>query len=464
MKHNILMPIMIFMTRYYPDYIPARRFHSVNYNLNKILNLIITTTIVLLLSSCEEGPSTIGTKILPGTDFVTIKSTDTISVFSYTVYEESVRSENQSNSYLGTIYDPYFGTTTAEFVSQIRLARKWGGGQFTVDSVKLFLKLLDVGGNVESDQVLTISEIAEQIYYDSAYYSNSPILLTGYDAAIVELPTLQADTINNIELILPVEFGNYLLRDTSKLFHSNSKPDFRSFFKGLYFRITSSTAPLLLTLSLEPPSSTEYSTNYFVIYYHDESDVQEEYYFILDAVSKNACFNRYFHDFSTAEPDKKINHINDGIKDTLSYAQSLNGVYTRFVLPGLKSIKADPAFTQISVNKARIIVPVFMDDEILTNSTVISRLFLTYRKEGKRYYVPDYSSIGQSFFDGALDTINKIYNFNIASFAQKYFEDTSNAIEPEVEIIFPTGKIQNAILKANSSTVPVKFEFTYTKF
>jgi hypothetical protein len=258
------------MTRYYPEPLSIHRFHSVNPQLNKILYLAIITAIIMLLNCCEENPTTIGAKILPGSDFVSIKSTDTISVLSYTDYDESVRSENPSYSYLGSLYDPYFGTTTAEFVSQIRLGSKWGGGQFTVDSIKLFLKFLDVKGNVESNQILTISEIDKKLYYDSAYYSNSPVPLTGYDAAIIELPSLKADTINDIILKLPVEFGNYLLRDTSKLFHSNSRDDFRSYFKGLYFRITSSTAPLLLTLSLAPPSLTEYSSNYFVLYYHND--------------------------------------------------------------------------------------------------------------------------------------------------------------------------------------------------
>ncbi len=458
------MPIMIFMTRYCPDPLSVSRFFSVNHHLNRILNISILASILLLVYSCEEDPSKIGVNILPGSDFVKIRSTDTISVFSYTNYDEAARSENPNYSYLGSLYDPYFGTTSAEFVSEIRLGTRWPGGSFTVDSIKLFLRLLNVLGDVDSEQILTISEISEQIYYDSAYYSNSPVPLTGYDAATIVLPHLKADTINNIELNLPVQFGNYLLRDTSMLFHSNVKPDFRSYLKGLYFRITSSTAPLLMSLSLAPPASVGNSYNYFILYYHNESGVQRVYYFILDAVSKNACFNRFSHDFNTAETNKKIQHINDGIKDTISFVQSLNGVYTKFVLPGLNDIKSDPSFSKLVVNKARISVPVFLDNNLIKPSNVSSQIYLTYRTEsGQKYIVPDLS-INQSFFDGTLDTINKMYDFNIASFVQKYLEDTTNKIEPEVEMMLPSGMLKNAILKANNSSTPVKFEFTYTEY
>ncbi|NSW95415.1 MAG: DUF4270 family protein, partial [Bacteroidales bacterium] len=352
----------------------------------------------------------------------------------------------------------------AEFVSEIRLGSLWQGGEFTVDSIKLFLRIEDVKGNVNSKQVLTISEIADRLYYDSAYYANTQVNLTGFDAAVIELPPLRADTVNNLEVNLPLEFGNYLMRDTSMLFHSNSKPDFRSFFKGLYFRITSSTAPLLLTIKLEPPVSTAYSNNYFILYYHDKSNITRKYYFILDAVSKNACFNRFSHDFSAAEPDKRIRHLNDGVRDTLTYVQSLNGVSTKLVIPGLKDIKANQQFAGASVNKARIIVPVHLDNDILKNKTVSSQIYLAYKNsKGQLTLVPDYN-INASFFDGKLDTLKGVYQFNIASFVDKYLKDTNNTFEPELELILPSGGIKNTVLKANNSNIPVRFEFLYTKF
>ena len=93
---------------------------------------------------------------------------------------------------------------------------------------------------------------------------------------------------------------------------------------------------LLLSLYLEPPSSSNTdhseSQNYFVIFMHDASFTQKVLYFILDANNRNAAYIRFSHDFNTAQPEKRIQHINDGYKDTLSYLQYLNGVYTKIYI------------------------------------------------------------------------------------------------------------------------------------
>ncbi len=458
-----MMPTMIFMTRSYHKQIPAFRFNSGNFQFFKIFIPVIFTVIVLFASSCEEGPTTIGSKLLPGTDFVTLTGTDTLSVFTYTRYDTASRSDNATVSYLGSIYDPYFGMTSAEFVSQIRLGSRWVAEPFTIDSIKLFLTFLEVNGNVESEQILKISEVAEFLHEDSIYHSNKPVILSGYDVAEMPLPELRADTINDIVLNFPVEFGEYLLRDTAMLFHDLTKPDFRTYFRGLYFRISSATEPLLLSMKLAASSSVGYYSNYFILYYHNELDVQKQYYFILDAVAGNARYNRFIHDFEVADPGKKINHINDGFRDTLTYLQALGGVYTRISLPGLQSIKQDPSFSNIAVNKGMLTFPIHFDNDIYKASTAPSQILLSYRtRDGLEIIVPDYIYDQTSY--GVLDSTKNIYKFNVASFIQKYLEDTSDDIVPELNMVLPAGVMKNAILKANNSSSPVEFELTFTRF
>ena len=101
------------------------------------------------------------------------------------------------------------------------------------------LKLLTVkGGSAGEGIFCRLSEIADQIYTDTVYYSDTQTNTTGFETS-VQLPKLTADTINNISVSLPVEFGEYLIRDTTQFFYSNTKPDFRSYFKGLYFQMIS---------------------------------------------------------------------------------------------------------------------------------------------------------------------------------------------------------------------------------
>jgi hypothetical protein len=453
------------MTRFYNIFQNISRIDSVIPRLNKFLSLTIFASAALLIVSCEEKPTIIGSGLLPGSDFVLTRSIDTLSARSFTMYDNSVRSDNPTVSYLGQIYDPYFGTTTAGFVTQIRLKPEWDDLSFTIDSVKLVLYILDVKGGTETDvfHKLKISEIAEQIYTDKEYYSNREVPLTGYSVDNILLPALKPDTINELEINLPVSFGEYLTRDTAKLFHNNVRPDFRAFFKGLYFELVPASDPLLLSLSLTYQNSGYYN-NYFVLFMHDNAGAAKEYYFILDAKNTNASFNKFSHDFATAQPGKKIMHINDGYLDTLSYLQHLNGVYTRITLPGLESLKNNPDFDNIGINKARLIVPIHSDGDLYDVSSAPSQLYLRYRTTGgAKYLVSDYNSSYSGFFDGKLDTTARKYSFNIPGFVQKYLEDNSGVIKPELEI-FQSGGTKNAIFKANNSKSPVKFELTYTKF
>ncbi|MCU0473178.1 MAG: DUF4270 domain-containing protein [Bacteroidales bacterium] len=451
------------MTRFYHSPDPSRRPSS-GFILNNIFAAFLAG-IVLLAASCEEDPTQIGRNLLPSGDSVSIMSTDTFNIKAWTMYSNSLQSDNPSTSYLGQLYDPYFGTTSASFVTQIRMGSEWNNDSIVIDSIKLYLNLLTVSGAVDKPHYLKLSEIDEEIYTDSVYYSARPVPLTGFSVSNILLPELQEDTINRIELDIPVELGYKILDDTSMLFYNDNIPDFRSYFKGLLFELTTIDDPIMVSLSLSPPSGYGTSANYFEFFMHDESDVSTQFYFIIDAVNRNASYNRYIHDFNTAVPEKKIPHRNDtSFFDTLSYVQTMNGVYTRIWIPGLEAIKNNPAMKGIAVNKAKLIMPIFYDDDIYTPKTIPSQLYLRYvTRSGSKYIVPDYS-ISSSFFDGKPDTTNAVYNLNVAAFLQGYLEDKTGRLKPELELFMNPASSYNVILKANNSHTPVKFEFTYSRF
>ena len=458
MKQNILMPITTFMTTSYHN---SKKSFGSYFSLNTYL--LILTGILFLSNSCEEDGTLIGNKILPGSDFATLHSTDTLSINSYTMYTDSAESSNPGYSYMGELYDPYFGSTTAGFVTQIRMNDLWGGGVLTVDSIKLVLNFTNVVGDTSTGHILTISEIAEEIYTDTTYYSNKETPLTGYSID-VPLPGLKANTNNNVTLTLPNSFGEYIIRDTTMLFHSNSVPDFRSYFKGLQFTLRSIGDPVFLTLSLTPPDNYSSYNHYFVVFLRDEDDFTSVFFFILDAKASNACYNIYSHDYSTAHADKKIEHINDGFRDTLTYQQCLNGVFTKFTVPGLEDIKNDTSLKGIKINKARITWPVHYDGYTYYGSSFPSQLFMGYYDNtGSKYLIHDYY-LSASFFDGGIDTTAGNYIFNLAYYVQQFLEDSTDVLKPEFQLILPAGSVQNAILKANDSASPVKFDLTYTRF
>jgi len=456
------------MTRYYHSPIYTCRVNSATKILLKIFRLTLFAIAVFFVTSCEEEPTVIGEKLYPGSDLVKIESTDTLRVKSFTMYDKSVETDNLGTSYIGQIYDPYFGTTTAGFVSQIRLSSVWDDQPFTIDSIKLVLALLDVKGVTTSPHYLRLSEIDEEIYVDSAYYSDKDIPLASYVLSDIELPVLKPDTINYIAINIDTSFALRLTEDTSMFFYSSTKPDFRSYFKGLYFEMVPSVDPLLISLSLVPQAASGGYNNYFVLYMHDVNGNKKEFFFILDAINTNASYGKFSHNFSTATSGRNLEEIinietEPATGDTLSYLQNLDGVYTKIVLPGLEKIKNDPSLKDIAVNKARITIPIFFDGDIYKASTVPSTLGLRYiDKDGKKAVVSDYAN-NSSFFDGKIDSTANVYNFNIPAFVQEYLNDASNTLKPELEIYQGAGS-RNVILKGNSSKTPVKFELTYSKF
>ena len=433
-----------------------------------------------LLHSCEEPPSIIGNKILPDSDYISIYSVDTFTVTSTTNYDSKIRTDALTTPFVGVYHDPYFGTTTSGYVTQLRLeydfrelSEKWEmkTGQWDVDSVILVLRVTSsYGSNDMLKHYLKISEVSEKLYNntDSIYYSDKSVGLTGFEVSSI-LPPFRTDTISVIRMSLPKSFGRYLIRQDSMLFYTleKDKEDFRDYFKGIYITMPSASAsdPFLLGFDFNYDSSVGYYQNYFEIHLRDLESPKDvtSFLLLLDSKKENARFTTIKHDFSGTA---LANVAAQPVTDSLSYVQGVYGAYTTISIPGLETIKNDPERTRTAINKARLIVPL---DTIYTKKNVASQnLLMRYvNKSGDKEIVPDYSVVddyGQSYFSGVLDTAKCEYHFNISNFVQNYFKDTQNILKPEVEIFLPASSVPNAILKTNDSKTPPKFELTLTDY
>jgi hypothetical protein len=436
----------------------------------KTISIILLVSGLLFLASCEEEPTFIGKGILPSSDFVSVLSTDTFNILSYTKYDYPLQTENQTAPYIGTYYDPYFGTIKSEFVSQIRLESQWTEGDYLVDSVKLVLRILSVSGSTSTAKQIRISEIDNVLNVDSSYYSNTTVDTTGFGIT-VDLPELRTDTINIVEINLPPSFGEYLIRDQEKLFYSASDEDFRNYFKGVYIRIlsTSDSDPLLIGLNVTQAAALGDYSDYFIVYMRKQDDNASIYNFrfLLDPTKENACFTRVQHDHTTASPGKEFsNLVNKPVLDSLSYVQGLNGVYTKLIIPGLELMKSDTLNGRTAINKATLYIPVHYDGERYTNATLPDNIYLRYyNSSGVKQLIPDYYIDDyHEYFGGILDTANSRYKFNISNFIQDYFNDKEGILKPELEVFQSSDDVKNVILKANNSKSPVKLEMTITKF
>ena len=201
------------------------------------------------------------------------------------------------------------------------------------------------------------------------------------------------------------------------------------------------------------------SGNFFItIYYHYLSDGSTDAY-LFQVNSKSVRYNRYRHDYSTAIPEKQIIHVGEEYRDTITGLQPFNGIRTKIKLPGLENFKE---INSISVNKARLTIPVFLDDEVYTEDDVPPYIYMGYKNsDGVKYILPDYL-ISPLFYDGSFNSSTGKYSFNLSSFVQEYLE--GRIPDAEVELYFPEGEYRNVILKANDAAESSTFEFVFTRF
>ena len=457
------------MTKYYRS---AK--HLICLSLKQFVFIAFFFTGLWLFYSCEEPPTMIGGEILPRSEHFSIFSTDTFKITSYTNYDSKIRTETIKNPFIGVYHDDDFGTTTSGFVSQLRLEAPWWEGEesWIIDSVKLVLRVTsNLGKNDNLRHYLRISEISTMLQNDAEYHSDKSVDTTGF-GVYAYIPPLRSDTINNIEIKLPDSFGERVIKDQSKLFYTTDpkEEDFRNYFKGIYITMPSASAanPFLLGFDFTyGADENKYYSNYIIIHIKDSTKYRDAYRFLLDPRRENARFAKIEHNLNANIKDLIYKAEKEIIEkgDSLSYVQGLFGAYTTISIPGLEAIKNDPARARSAVNKAQLIVPV---DLINYADTVAPQLLMRYvNDKNEKEMVPDYfitTEEGISYFGGFFDEEKKEYRFNIASFVQNYLKDTQNKLKPEVEIFLPANNAANAILKANDSKTPLKFELTLTNY
>jgi len=268
-----------------------------------ILTLLAITS--FLIVSCEEDPAAIGGSILPGMDFDSIVAVDTMTIGMYTLFNDSATSMTPPISYLGSMLDPYFGATSSDFVTQLWLSTAWPGyGLASVDSVRMYLQVNDITGEMPEVNIVNIYELGEKLSEDSTYFVNRDVPVRDLDGdnilAAFAFPEMEESTDTILKIDMPVSFGEYLMRDTSKLFLGTDTIDFRDYFYGFYFE-SLQTGHRMYELDL-------YSNNTaIVVYYTDALGDSRFYEFLINERCLN--YNRYLHDYDQADPEKRIKYF-----------------------------------------------------------------------------------------------------------------------------------------------------------
>ena len=368
--------------------------------------------IAIMAVQCQRPEQEIGLELQPEEDLLSVYQTDTITLDVTTVREDSLRTDKLSSATLGNYIDPIFGVVKSSFYNQIRIASP--DIDFGIGAVadSLYFTLMYSGAPYISavDQEFEVYEVMEDMYVDSAYYSNQDLAygtenLVHPDQGItkvsfVDLVTIGEDTLRNgIKIRMSSEFADRLINAGVDVYNSND--DFLEYFKGVYVRSVSGNGAVLRFNTLDSQSRMR-------LFYHNDTDTT---FFDFNLNSRCATYNRFEHGYQGDLSPINYGEAIDGSQK--AYIQAGSGLKTRITLPHIENLNLIEGRT---INRAELIVPIADYDNRYRKQ--LNLFILTQNEAGEDVSVPDQSLFGVDIGGGFNEELQS-YVFNVPRYTQQ---------------------------------------------
>jgi hypothetical protein len=436
--------------------------------------MLVLLSAGIYLTACTKKAQLIGLGIRPTAD-IEVSSNDTSSILAHSVLQEPLATTNYGRILLGSIMDPIFGKTTANYYSQLRLRESViaidFGENAVAESLELSLAYNGYYGDTTTFQTLRVYEINEKMNSDSGffYYSNDEI---SHYATEIGRTTFQPTpntpiylddsllagpyfSINLMELTN--EFGEKIIATPSDILESNEK--FADYING--FCIISDPVNEGGALVYVDIVST-YSN--LTLYYSNDSASNIKYSMALyDSTTR---FNQYDHNnYLDASPEFKAQVLEGDslLGQDQIYVQSLGGVITKINFPFIKSLKG---VGKIAINSAELTLKGTEETEGTSAPERLTLLKINADGTSSDGIIDFYE--GEDYFGGFHDTINNEYKFQIARYIQQLLSEdvTDYGIALKIYGSFTNGG--QYILNGTNPSLPtpysdrIKLKVTYT--
>ena len=355
-----------------------------------------------LLNSCETKPDFIGSDLLPSGDNFTVSFDSTEIVHAYSVLGDSLIGSNKEIQLLGSIIDPFFGFSKAEYVTQIEASSSSQsfGLNPVVDSVILYLQYNEISGEGIFPQQIRAYEYLEYLRKDTNYYTNKDI--TGlYRQPEIGTGWLSFnDTVAKI-YITDDEFINKFLQAEDSILKNTDYV--QELMYGIY--LTSDDVTTEGFIASLPHDASGTLLRFY--YANDTLDSLYQDYDISRVASQQ--FNLFKHDY-TGYPIE--GYLSDTSRNnSLMFLQSMSGVYSIIRFPGFTSwLDSMP----VAINEAKLILPVADTNLTRQQSKYFPERLVMYliEPDGKYNFVYDFLVSPESF-GGDYEEISNSYNFTI---------------------------------------------------
>lgn len=368
----------------------------------------------LMFVSCEKPEQSIGLDLQPEDELINVLRTDTFTIMSEILPEDSLRTDELSQTLLGNYFDSDIGRLSASFYSQVRLSTPDHdfGPNPVADSLVLTMRYTGELFGSQQAQFFEVYEIGDSLSLDSAYYSNQDRELVSGNLVAPGFPPVQMDPRKPVELAndtvdpqLRIRLSNDLANEWvnlgSEIYDSNDS--WTSYFKGIHVRSSSYYGGIAHLDLVSSDSGLR-------VYYHNDNDTA---FFDYTINSVTARYNRFEHEFIGA-----LSPLNTGEPvdaPVTPRVQSASGMKSLLTFPGLDSLNSAQERT---INKAELIIP--CDERTDLRKFYPSRLFLlTENDEGDVVGIPgQLSSIVE--VGGFYEITENRYRFNITRWLQLY--------------------------------------------
>ncbi|MFC2107194.1 DUF4270 family protein [Bacteroidota bacterium] len=385
------------------------------------IHVYLILLLLIVVASCKKEPDKIGLDLQSPEENINVYYNDQTAIRSYSVQEDSVRSDETSVSLLGTYLDPVFGRSTAALNTSVRLSANGHnfGTNPVLDSIIMIFEYADYYGDTLSQLSLKAFKLTEKIEFDSSYYSND---LIQYDAGVemanktfYPRPKTLYDTssvsinkeLPQLHIRLADQLGNEFLSAPSSVYVDNTA--FLDWFYGLRFEIDSMATPgSILSFKLISSHSR------MIIYYSNDAQSELDFEFIIN--DNTARFANFYHNFGSSQDNdfkQQVLYHDTTLGEYKLYLQPMGGVRTKIHFPGLTDLAAGKT---IAINEAKLVINGL--DDLLDNPVPSSLALVRIVEDGKIGLLIDQF---EPYFGGGYDSIHNQYTFRITRHIQALF-------------------------------------------
>ena len=410
--------------------------------------------------SCKKKEYALGSDVIDAATILNGSSVDTFTLLTYSIEEDTVISDNPANVVLGSYLDPTFGSYSASFYTQLRLAgvdpNFADPSEIVIDSFVLALEYVGYYGALDP-QTFEVYELEESLSLDSTYYSFSNLTHSTTNLVPAENATVTPNTSSptivdgdslapQLRIHLDTNMArNLIVEATSESGTFSSNEAFLDFFKGLHIKTNNNTQlqseGAALYLDINDPSSKA------TIYFKQNGE----------ATSYDLLMNSDCADFTHVDLDASNTSLDEVLADsTLGqnefYAQAF-GPRAAVSIPGLLNLPEN-----IVIHRADLSLPIQYQTGYKyqpgNNLSVATRI--------------DFSStqLANIGVIGVYNSLDKNFNINIREYVQSIVNKELPLTELVVSPLFFINSAERIIFNGSNTInkMKPKLTITYTSY